>query len=606
MNVLEIDLRDPFIMMETVKANDRLAGYERTSSMAGRRNYPGHLVVGAVNGDFYGGSGVPINIQVAQGEILLTPSNKSTIGFDVYDSPMLKVVSFSAVVRRGAALLAINGINQTRGTDQLILFNKYFGTSTGTNIFGAEALVRPLSGWLVNDTLTCVVENVVSGIGNMTIVPGKAVLSGHGTSQTWINTNLGVGDTIKLYQRISPGLSRLKELIGGFPKIVYNGVDYVDQGFAEEGGPSHTYERHPRTGAGFSADSSKLYLFAVDGRQVISAGMTLHELATFMIGWGVYHGINFDGGGSTTMVVRGAVVNAPSDGGTERSVSNALLAASSAPVDTLNRVVLNPRGYRIYRGDTLRYILSGVDRYGNPIALTPALMQFSVSPNLGTIDQTGRFVAAMSGDSGYVRSTYTQFRDSAYVVIKSIARVLLAPQNAVTDTVRTVTFRARAFDPDGVERTVPPGQYIWSSTNPTVGTVDTVGVFRGRASGATQVIANYQGVRDTADMTIQIGVGTTVLDSMESLQRWTLTTINCDSVATTLSLQSGISTLGSKSLRVNYRFVYDPALINYIRLNTDIPVFGVPDSILLDIRADSANHRVFYYIDDDDAEQYRI
>src|SRR5207249_4892558 len=46
--------------------------------------------------------------------------------------------------------------------------------------------------------------------------------------------------------------------------------------------------------------------------------------------------------------------------------------------------------------------------------------------------------------------------------------------------------------------------------------------------------------------------------------------------------------------------------IPYVRLNTDIPVFGVPDSVFLDVRADSSGHRVFYYIEDDDAEQYKI
>jgi exopolysaccharide biosynthesis protein len=35
--------------------------------------------------------------------------------------------------------------------------------------------------------------------------------------------------------------------------------------------------------------------------------------------------MNFDGGGSTTMVVNGSVVNVPSDSAGERAVGNALL-----------------------------------------------------------------------------------------------------------------------------------------------------------------------------------------------------------------------------------------------------------------------------------------
>jgi exopolysaccharide biosynthesis protein len=39
---------------------------------------------------------------------------------------------------------------------------------------------------------------------------------------------------------------------------------------------------------------------------------------------GAWNAMNFDGGGSTTMVVGGAVVNAPTDASGEREVGNAL------------------------------------------------------------------------------------------------------------------------------------------------------------------------------------------------------------------------------------------------------------------------------------------
>ncbi len=600
-NVLQIDLRNPYITMETAKGQDRLTGFERTSSMAARNNFAGHTVIGAVNGDFYGTT--PINIQVRNGEILLKPSDKSTLSFTATQDPWLGRVNFFSFVKTLTALQVLQGINQTRGTDQLVLYNKYYGTTTGTNVFGAEALISPIGGWFVNDTLRCVVESLVNGIGNMAIPSGKAVLSGHGTAQTFMISYLHVGDTLKVWQGVQPAWSRIKEMIGGFPKIVYNGANYVDQGYQEEGGPSHTYERHPRTGAGFSADGSKLYLVTVDGRQTISAGMTLHELANFMISIGVYHGINFDGGGSTTMVVRSAIANSPSDGGGERSVSNALLVVSSAPTDTLNRIYLNPKRYRVYRGESLAYLLYGTDRYGNPIALTPSLVQFSVASRLGVIDSTGRFTAALTLDSGYVYARYGNFRDSAFVVIKSIGRIVLDPQNIVTDTLRTVPFRARAFDSDGVEKSVANRDYAWISSNTTVGVVDTIGVFKGRTAGTTQVIASYLGVNDTADVAVQIGVGVALVDSMESLTRWTASGVNTN---VSVVLQSGISTFGSHSLKINYSFVYDPALLNFARLDTDIPIFGVPDSLLLDVRADSANHRVIYYVDDDNNEGFKF
>ena len=50
--VLEIDRTNPWIKLETVKASDRLSAYERTSSMAARKDSEGHRIVGAINGDF--------------------------------------------------------------------------------------------------------------------------------------------------------------------------------------------------------------------------------------------------------------------------------------------------------------------------------------------------------------------------------------------------------------------------------------------------------------------------------------------------------------------------------------------------------------------------
>ncbi|MDP3830273.1 MAG: phosphodiester glycosidase family protein, partial [Ignavibacteriaceae bacterium] len=332
-NILEVDLNNSYNSIETVKAQDRLNGYERTSSMAARNSYAGHRVVGAVNGDFYGSGGIPINIQIKDGEVIKNPNGLSTLGFDVNNNPMLKRVSFSGtIIDKLNQTNPLNGTNKTRETNQLILFNKYMGANTGTNSFGTELLVKPTQKWLVNDTVKVVVVNKQSNVGSLAISAGHVVLSGHGTSATYLN-GISVGDTIKVVQKVTPGLSKLKEMMGGFPKIVDNGVNYAVQGYNEEGGPSHTFEKHPRTAAGFSQDSSKLYLITVDGRLASSIGMTLVELADFMVQCGIYYGINFDGGGSTTMVMRDSVVNVTSDG-SERTVANALMVVSSAPNDT--------------------------------------------------------------------------------------------------------------------------------------------------------------------------------------------------------------------------------------------------------------------------------
>ena len=61
----------------------------------------------------------------------------------------------------------------------------------------------------------------------------------------------------------------------------------------------------------------------IDGRQKSSVGMTLGQLAEYMRKLGSVQALNLDGGGSSTLVVRGDVVNRPSDGH-ERRVAAAI------------------------------------------------------------------------------------------------------------------------------------------------------------------------------------------------------------------------------------------------------------------------------------------
>jgi exopolysaccharide biosynthesis protein len=84
-------------------------------------------------------------------------------------------------------------------------------------------------------------------------------------------------------------------------------------------------ERHPRTLIGVDEDGD-VWLVAVDGRQLDhSIGMTFKDLQRLVSRLGLRDALNLDGGGSTTMVVRDAIVNRPSDLQGPRKVSDALI-----------------------------------------------------------------------------------------------------------------------------------------------------------------------------------------------------------------------------------------------------------------------------------------
>ena len=81
---------------------------------------------------------------------------------------------------------------------------------------------------------------------------------------------------------------------------------------------------NPRTAIGYLGNNH--YVFVVsDGRTSESAGLSLYELASFMKELGVADAYNLDGGGSSTMVFKGEIINNPTTNGhsnQERSVSD--------------------------------------------------------------------------------------------------------------------------------------------------------------------------------------------------------------------------------------------------------------------------------------------
>ena len=119
-------------------------------------------------------------------------------------------------------------------------------------------------------------------------------------------------------------------VLNGGPQLLQDGADHITQardGMVHPGDPSFQYgwvlQRNPRTFAGVDAQG-RTVLVTVDGRQLGEAGLSIQETADVARALGMRDAVNLDGGGSTTMVVDGAVVSHPSDAAGERAVGDAV------------------------------------------------------------------------------------------------------------------------------------------------------------------------------------------------------------------------------------------------------------------------------------------
>jgi exopolysaccharide biosynthesis protein len=118
--------------------------------------------------------------------------------------------------------------------------------------------------------------------------------------------------------------ARAGHAVSGAGMLVVDGrdiSDWTDEGLSD----GFDTTRHPRTLIGLDEDNS-IWLVTVDGRQpALSLGMSFAELKALARRLGLRFALNLDGGGSTTMVVQGHIVNHPSDDSGPRKVSDAIL-----------------------------------------------------------------------------------------------------------------------------------------------------------------------------------------------------------------------------------------------------------------------------------------
>jgi len=306
-NYLEIRYADPEVEIRSVLSQDQVYGRELVSSMARRNN-----AIAGANGLFFASDGRPLGLLAIDGRIISEPyANRTAIGIKSGQIVIDQVSMSGKVILGDGRELAVSGINRPRLENELIIYTPDYGGTSRTSVYGIDVIVD-------GDTVVDIVT------GAAAIPENGFVVSGHGSARDFLS-QVAVGDHITVELELEPNWleQEFVHIIGGGPRLVKDGVVYITSE-EERFQADIALGRAPRTALGLTADR-KLLVVTVNGRQPgVSVGMTLQELAELMIELGAVDAMNLDGGGSTTMVIRGRVLNIPSDG-TERSVSNAIV-----------------------------------------------------------------------------------------------------------------------------------------------------------------------------------------------------------------------------------------------------------------------------------------
>lgn len=334
-HILKLDLKNNSYSVIAVKAADSLLGRETTSSMVKKLKEENFKVIAALNSDFfkikYGGE--PENNLIVNGEFVkgtqVTDSEYDLVdnihyqfGFTFNNQPFIERFKFNGeILLKDKSKIYIDRINAQTDSNSLTLYNKYQGYATPKSKESWKNIeIRLKKLFTKKDTIFFKVTNEWFEKGNNKI-NDDFILSANNEIIENIKSKIFTNDTLKLILKLFPDVGKIMTLTGGWGKIVREGKNFADSSEFEEGiFERFSKSKHPRSGIGFSKNKDKLFLFAIDGRQESSKGVTLKKFADIMIAEGVYEGLNFDGGGSTTLLINDKIVNNPSDKTGERKV----------------------------------------------------------------------------------------------------------------------------------------------------------------------------------------------------------------------------------------------------------------------------------------------
>ncbi len=316
-------------------SNDEVVDAEPVVDIATRRG-----AIAAVNGGYFNANGEPLGLLKVAGELVSDstaskgivavtnpPGGRQMFTFDQVAAKM--TLTFTTDGQSWS--VPIDGVDTTRERGRLMLYTPAYHADTDTAPTGTE--------WVL-DGIPLRVVAMRPGVGRSRIPRHGAVLSYGGTTLppalTALTEDVEVSMTTawKSARGLPPDtFDAASDIVAGAGLLRRDGIvlsDWKAEGLATD---AFTSGRHPRTLIGVDR-RGQVWLAAIDGRLPnYSVGMTFADLQRLADRLQLTDALNLDGGGSTTMVVKGQVVNKPSDPAGPRPVGDALLVVGRGRVE---------------------------------------------------------------------------------------------------------------------------------------------------------------------------------------------------------------------------------------------------------------------------------
>ncbi len=299
-HIIEID--PDLYEIKAVKALDNGIGRESVLSVADR-----YGAIAAINGGFFtiGTTldGKACGALKIHDWYALPFKPRGCIGWNIQNKPIFDRLLVSVEINHEASNFLIDGLNRSRKTDEVILFNSLFNKSTLTNPDGEELIIK-------NHIITDIKRNQ----GSSMIPTDGWVLSIQKEHPLFGYFQIGSSISFKLNILSQTNLTTSEEwencdyIVGGTPLLIKNCTKILDF-LSELTIPTFITNRHARTAVGILPNGH--WIFVVIDKIGMFDGMTMDELTEFMISLNCTDALNLDGGGSSTIVYNGEIKNSP-------------------------------------------------------------------------------------------------------------------------------------------------------------------------------------------------------------------------------------------------------------------------------------------------------
>ncbi|WP_240941877.1 stalk domain-containing protein [Paenibacillus sp. HB172176] len=423
-HVIEVDLTNPYVSLNAMSGkNDSIGQKNNVLNMVKENG-----AVAGINSDVFvmSGEGAPLGAQIISGTLMSSPAKlKGMYAFALTADrkPLIDAYTFTgAVTAQNGQVFPLEGLNESAYNPEVdgVSYSHVNTMYIYTSAWGGAQ--RPMNS-ATTPTEALVIDGIVAqisvGAALDTVIPENGyILRAHGTAAKFITDNLQVGQpVVSDYSLVSQTTGQpieadqLSMLIGGHTLLINNGAaSAFTRDVAGVSGTSYT----SRSGIGFSKDGTKVYMITSE-KSGSNTGLSLKELQQIMLKLGIYKGMNFDGGGSTTMVERplgstSVQLAHPNQDVSQRNVANGIGVFTTAPQGALKGLI--PVGSQVlFQGQTASYSVTGYDTYYNPFALDKEQTVWSASGDVGKFEGN-TFTASKVGktqitvQNGAVKQSY--------------------------------------------------------------------------------------------------------------------------------------------------------------------------------------------------------